>query len=61
MQVVKVNRSQYYLIDLVTNSIIDRHISYLKPFRFNSDKITPFEVAIKDNLNPEFLAREALN
>ena len=49
MQVVKVNRSQYYLIDLVTNSIIDRHISYLKPFRFNSDKITPFEVAIRDN------------
>ena len=48
MQVVKKNRSQYYLLDLVTNTIIDRHISYLKPFRYNSDKITPFEVAIRD-------------
>ena len=48
MQVVKTNRNQYYLLDLVTNTIIDRHISYLKPFRCNSDKITPFEVAIRD-------------
>jgi hypothetical protein len=50
MKVVKTNRSQYYLTDLVTGSTIDRHSSFLKPYIHNDKNISPFEIAMKDKL-----------
>ena len=49
MQIVKANRSIYHLVDLVSGTIIERHSSYLKPFRHTDrDKITPFDIAMRD-------------
>jgi len=49
MQVVKVNRSLYYLLDLVSGTILERHSSFIKPFRYtDKNKITPFDIAMRD-------------
>ncbi len=49
MQVVKINSSIYYLLDLVSGTTIERHSSFIKPFRqTDKNKITPFEVAMRD-------------
>jgi hypothetical protein len=49
MQVVKINRSVYYLLDLISGIIIERHSSFIKPFRYtDKNKITPFDIAMRD-------------
>ena len=49
MQVVEVHRSKYHLVDLVSGSIIERHSSFLKPFRYtDKDKIALFDIAMRD-------------
>ena len=49
MQVVKVNRSVYYLVVLVSGTILERYSSFLKPFRYtDKNKITPFDIVMRD-------------
>jgi hypothetical protein len=48
MKVVKTNRSQYYLVDLVTGTTIDRHSSFLKPYIHSDKNVSPYQVAMRD-------------
>ena len=48
LQVVDCDRSKYYLKDLITGTIIDRHQSFLKHY-INDKDSTPFEVAMRDS------------
>jgi len=48
MQVVKANRSQYYLLDLVSGIVIDRHSTFIKPYKQDSNNFSPLEVARRD-------------
>ncbi len=48
MKVVKTNRSQYYLTDLVTGTTIDRHSTFLKPYVHSDKNVSPFQVAMRD-------------
>ena len=49
MQVVKVNRSVYYQVDLVSGTILERHSCFIKPFRYTDrNNITPFDIAMRD-------------
>ena len=58
LRVIRSNNGEYTLLDLTTNKEKEYHVTQLKPFKFNSMRTDPLDVAQKDYL--EFFVESVL-